>query len=86
MISSSFFFRSSSTLRDVLVRELLEALLGPPLLVVADVPVADELLEVVHDVAADVADRDPALLGEVADDLDELLAPLLGELGNRAGG
>ena len=60
-------------LGDVLVGELLGALLGAPLLVVADVAVSDELLEMVHAVPADVANGDPALLGEVADDLDQLL-------------
>src|SRR5688572_9655757 len=50
----------------VLVRELLRAVLGAPLLVVADVAVADELLQVVHDVAPDVPDRDAPLLREAA--------------------
>jgi hypothetical protein len=67
----------------VLVGELLRPLLGPPLLVVAHVAVADEILQMVHDVAADVPHRDAALLGQVAHDLDELLAPLLGELRDR---
>ena len=83
MISSSFFFSSSSIAVDVLVRQLLNALLGAALLVVADVAVSDELLEVVHHVTSNVANRDAALLGQMADDLDELLAALLGELGNR---
>src|SRR3954451_20896774 len=39
-----------------------------------------QLLEVVHDVAADVAQRDLALLGEAPHDLDELPAPFLGQL------
>ena len=83
MISASLCFRSSSILCDVLVGELLDALLGAALLVVADVAVVDELLQVVHHVAADVAHGDAALLGQVADDLDELLAPLLGQLRDR---
>ena len=70
-------------LRDVLVGELLDAILGAPLLVVADVAVLDELLEVVHDVAAHVSDRDPSLFGEVLDDLHELLAPFLRQLRDR---
>src|SRR5687767_8401934 len=57
----------------VLVGELLRPLLGPPLLVVPHVAVADEILQVVHQVAADVPHRDAAFLGEVAHDLDELL-------------
>jgi hypothetical protein len=36
----------------------------------------------VDDVAADVADGDPSLLGDAVDHLDELLAALLGELGD----
>src|SRR5262245_55758303 len=68
---------------DVLVRDLLEPLLGPAFLVVADLSVPHQLLEVVHDVAPDVPDRDAALLGQVTDDLDELLAPLLREGGYR---
>src|SRR3954453_3387802 len=41
-----------------------------------------QLLEVVHDVAPDVAQRDLPLLGQAPHELDELLAPLLGELGD----
>ena len=43
----------------------------------------DQLLQVVHDVAAHVADGDATFLGQVPDDLDELLAPLLGQLRDR---
>ena len=68
---------------DVLVGELLHLFLGAVLLVGPDLARVDELLQVVHDVAAHVADGDPALLGDVPDDLDELLAPLLGELRDR---
>src|SRR5919201_1591325 len=64
----------------VLVRELLDALLGAVLLVLADLALVDELLEVVDDVAPHVADSDAAVLGHPAHDLDELLTPLLGEL------
>jgi hypothetical protein len=39
-----------------------------------------ELAQVVHHVAADVADRDSPLLGDVADDLDQLAPALLGQL------
>src|SRR5688500_4469215 len=64
----------------VLVGELLDAILGAVLLVDAHLARTDELLQVMHDVAADVADGDAPLLGEVAHDLHELLAPLLGQL------
>ena len=47
---------------DVLVGELLGLLLGAALLVVADVAVLDEVLQVVHDVTADVPHGDAALL------------------------
>src|SRR5688572_47006 len=67
----------------VLVRALLDAILGTVLFVDTDLPRVDELLQVMHDVAADVADGDAPLLREVADDLHELLAPLLGQLWDR---
>src|SRR6266540_1807025 len=67
----------------VLVGQLLDALLGAVLLVLPDLTLVHELLEVVHDVAADVSDGHAPFLGHPAHDLDELLAPLLGELRNR---
>src|SRR6185437_15511729 len=69
-------------LRDMLVGQLLHPALGGVLVVVADLAVLDQVLEVPHHVAADVPDGDPPLLGHVARDLDELLAPLLRELRN----
>ena len=83
MISSSFLFKRSSIRVDVLVGELLQPVLCAPLLVVAHVPVANELLQVVHAVTTDVADGDLPVLGKVAHHLDELLPPLLGQLGDR---
>src|SRR3954447_16752647 len=70
-------------LRDLLVGELLELRLGAVLLVRAGLPGLLELAQVVHAVAADVADRDAAVLGDVSHHLDELLAALLRELGDR---
>src|SRR4051794_10733486 len=70
-------------LADLLVRELLQLRLGAVLLVGARLARLLELAQVVHAVAADVADGHAAVLGDVADDLDELLAALLGELGDR---
>src|SRR6266536_3891238 len=67
----------------VVVGQLLNALLGPVLLVASHLALVDELLEVVHDVAADVPDRDAAVLGHLPGDLDELLSPLLGQLRDR---
>src|ERR1041385_6964682 len=67
----------------VLVRQLLDALLGPVLLVLADLALVDELLQVVDDVAPHVADGNAPVLGHPADDLHELLAPLLRELRDR---
>ena len=49
----------------------------------ADLALLLEVLEVRDRVAAHVAQGDASLLGELADDLDELLAPLLGELRDR---
>ena len=67
----------------VLVGQLLHLSLAAALLVVADLAVADELLEVLHHVAANVPDRDLALLAVLAHELDELLAPLLRQLRDR---
>src|SRR5262245_61252153 len=65
------------------VRQLLDALLRPVLLVLAYLAFVDELLEVVHDVAAHVADGHTPVLGHLPDHPDELLAPLLGPLRDR---
>src|SRR5215210_2180215 len=69
-------------LLDLLVGELLQRLLGAMLVVGARLARVAQLAEVVHRVAPDVADRDLALLGEASHHLDELPAPLLGELGD----
>ncbi len=74
---------SSSIEPDVLVGELLHLSLPAPLLVVPDLPVLDQVLEVLQDVAADISDRDLPVLAVAPDELDELLAALLGELGDR---
>jgi hypothetical protein len=68
---------------DVVVGELLDAVLGAVLLVAPHLALVDELLQVVNRVAAHVAHGDPPLLRHVAHDLDELLAALLGELRDR---
>src|SRR5262249_21600172 len=70
-------------LGDVLVAELLAAVLRAVLLVAPGLAVVDELLQMVDRVPAHVADRDLALLRHVPDDLDEILAPLLGQLRDR---
>src|SRR5581483_3466659 len=70
-------------LRDVLVGELLHARLGRALLVVADIALLHQLLEMLDRVAANVAHGDAAFLRHLPDHLDELLAPLLGELRDR---
>src|SRR3954470_339114 len=71
-------------LGDAVVGELLELLLGAALLVGAD-PLAGllELAQVVHHVAADVADGDAALLGDPPHDLHEVLAALLRQFRDR---
>src|SRR6185312_11839344 len=70
-------------LPDARVGDLLELDLGAVLIVRTGLSGLLELAQVVHDVAADVADRHPPLLGDVAHHLDQLLAPLLRELGDR---
>ena len=76
-------FSSSSISLDLGVGELLQLGLGAALLVLADLALLLQLAQVVHAVAADVAHRDAALLGEAVDDLHQLLAALLGQLGDR---
>src|SRR4051794_782946 len=66
-------------LGDALVGDLLKLGLRAALLVLADLALLAHLAQVVHDVAADVADLHAALLGDVMEDLDHLLAPLLGQ-------
>src|ERR671924_683453 len=64
----------------MVVGQLLDSLFRPMLFVGPD---ALLLFEVVDDVAADVSNGDPPFLRDLARDLDELLAPLLGELRDR---
>src|SRR5262245_40874026 len=61
---------------------LLELLLAVVLLVRARIPIFLQLPQVVHHVAADVPDPHPPLLRDAVDDLHELLAALLGQLGD----
>src|SRR5688572_11664314 len=62
---------------DLGVGELLDLVLGPLQLVAREVAVLLRPLQVVEHVAADVADRDPALLGHLVHQAHHLLAPLL---------
>ena len=64
------------------VGALLQLGLGAALVVLADLALLLQLAQVVHDVAADVADGDLALLADAVDDLDHLAAALLVELGD----
>ena len=68
------------------VGQLLQPALGAVLVVGAGLARLLQLAQVVHDVAADVADRDAALLDDVARDLDQLAPALLGELAGSRGG
>src|SRR4051812_1232776 len=70
-------------LAHVLVGELLQLRLGAVLVVRAHLTLALQLAQVVHHVAPHVAHRHAALLGDAVHDLHELLATLLGELGDR---
>src|SRR5580698_9646367 len=68
---------------DVTVRCLLELLLGPFDVVLAGLSVFGELVECFLGVPADVADRDPAVLGLRARHLDQVASPFLGQLRER---
>src|SRR5579863_10051259 len=69
-------------LRDARVGQLLKAALGAMLVVRARVAGLLQLAQIVHHVPADVANRDAALLDDVARHLDQLAPALLGELRN----
>ena len=58
-------------------------MLEPLALVLADLVLFLVLLQMVHPVAANVADGDPRLLRILTDELGELLAALFGQLGDR---
>src|SRR5262249_38402467 len=73
-------FEQGVDLRGGAVGLFLQRLLGAALLVLTDFAFLFQVAQVAHDVAAHVADRDPALLGDAVDDLDHLAAPLLGHL------
>src|SRR2546426_86316 len=77
-----FVFQEFVDLVHAIVGELLERLLGAVLVVAADVAFLLQLAEVVHDVAAHVAYGYAAVLSDAAYDADELLAALLGQLGD----
>src|SRR5262249_33728838 len=66
-------------LRDELIGELLELLLGPLALILGDLAVLDVLVDLFLGVATDVAHGDASVLGAIAHRLRELLATLLGE-------
>src|SRR4051794_31169554 len=68
----------------VLLGDAVESLLGAGDVVLADLAILLELLQAVLGGTPQVADRDPAVLGLGARDLDVLLAALLGELGEDA--
>src|SRR6478609_3667726 len=68
----------------VLLGHAVEPLLGAGDVVLADLAVLLELLELLLRRTAQVADRDPAVLGLGLGDLDVLLATLLGELREHA--
>jgi len=55
-------------------------------LVLGDLALLLELLDAVHGLATAGADAHPRLLGELVDRADEILAALLGEFGDAAGG
>src|SRR5206468_7334546 len=68
---------------DRVVGELLYLMLQTLALILADVVLLLVLFQMVHAVAADVADCYASLLGILADELRQLLAPLLGQFRDR---
>src|SRR5262249_46390142 len=70
-----FVLQKLVDLLRVLVGQLLDALLSAALVVGADLALVDELLQMLHRVAADLPDGDAVLLRQPAHDLDEVLAP-----------
>ena len=82
-ISASFLAVISSTFGDGLVGGLLHALQALALVVLGDRRVLERFLQHLVGVAARAAQGDLALLGHLLDDLDQLLAPLLGQRRHR---
>ena len=82
-ISFSLVAGSVVDFLDRVVGQLLHFMLEALAFVLADFVLLLVLLELVHPVAADVADGDPRLFGILAAQLGELLAALLGQLGDR---
>src|SRR5512135_929596 len=79
-----FFLRDDVVhLGHVLVGELLDVVVGTAVVVLGDHLLLEHLLELLHHVAAHVADRDTRVLALVAHDLAELAAALLGECRQR---
>src|SRR5690606_24919932 len=70
-------------LADETVGQLLHLVSEALVLVLGDVLLLLVFLERFHPVAADVADGDLGLLGILVRQLDQLLAPLLGQVGHR---
>src|SRR2546425_5119977 len=64
-------------LGDVLVCELLEFFLGVFHFILGRAAIMAVFLQLLHGIAADVADGHPPVLGHFLDDFDEFLAPLL---------
>ena len=83
MISSSLCTAAFVDPLDVLVGGLLDLVAVLLVLVLADAVLLLELLQMLHRVAADVADGDALLLGVLAGELGEFLAALLGQRRDR---
>src|SRR5438876_4601034 len=70
-------------LGDDVVGQLLQILLDPVEIVARELSILLELLELLANVATDLAHGDPAVFGSRLHDLHELLAALRGELRKR---
>src|SRR5204863_830269 len=66
----------------VVLGELLDLLLPAVQVVLRDVAILLQLLEQIIGIAAMVAQRDAVFLGDLADVLDQIAAPLFGQLGD----
>ena len=66
-------------LGDIFVRQLLQPLLGAPLVIVRHFLVVLQLAKDLERIASDIADGDAAIFGLLVHDLHQLLASIFGQ-------